>query len=464
MKRGALGVIIAGGLASGCIITLPPASTATDGGDVTHDDTHPVTTGTTGTTDTASTTGTTGGETTTSSTAGTTATTTGTTDATTGTTGGALCDDGVQNGDETDLDCGGSCSPCATGSACVVDADCASASCEAGVCTDAACNDGVQNGDETDLDCGGSCMDCTVGQACLGDDDCVGTCTNNLCDPVECTMDAECAALDGPCSMGACVDGSCAPQAINEAAACDDGDLCTDKTTCTAGVCGGGLNADCSDLDDACNLGACDPQDGLCKAQALADGTPCNDGDNCTVDDACLAGACVDQDGADHLLYDGFADNSKGWTFFNDQWAIGPAQAGCGDPGVDHSPTDDNGVAGVVLGGCLVTPGGNALVSPKIDASGQKELWLSFYHVLNNDNPATESRVEVWDGGKWVILEAFAPVSEADWTLSEYDLAPYANPGLQIRWWHTLLADQPPAVGAWNVDDVVLGPATCAPY
>ncbi len=52
--------------------------------------------------------------------------------------GGPTCNDGIQNGDETGVDCGGSvCPACPT------------------------CNDGVQNGDETGVDCGGSsCPPC----------------------------------------------------------------------------------------------------------------------------------------------------------------------------------------------------------------------------------------------------------------------------------------------------------------
>lgn len=50
------------------------------------------------------------------------------------------CTDGVQNGDETDVDCGGVlCDACPT------------------------CSDGVQNGDETGVDCGGSCPPCDPG-------------------------------------------------------------------------------------------------------------------------------------------------------------------------------------------------------------------------------------------------------------------------------------------------------------
>ena len=47
------------------------------------------------------------------------------------------CTDGIQNGDETGVDCGGpDCDPCQAGPT---------------------CSDGIQNGDETGVDCGGSC-------------------------------------------------------------------------------------------------------------------------------------------------------------------------------------------------------------------------------------------------------------------------------------------------------------------
>lgn len=50
------------------------------------------------------------------------------------------CSDGVQNGDEEGVDCGGSnCAPCPS------------------------CNDGVQNGNETGVDCGGDCSPCGGG-------------------------------------------------------------------------------------------------------------------------------------------------------------------------------------------------------------------------------------------------------------------------------------------------------------
>ena len=47
---------------------------------------------------------------------------------------GPACNDGMKNGDETDVDCGGSCNGCADGEGCGAPADCTSGSCNAGVC------------------------------------------------------------------------------------------------------------------------------------------------------------------------------------------------------------------------------------------------------------------------------------------------------------------------------------------
>lgn len=47
----------------------------------------------------------------------------------------STCSDGIQNGSETGIDCGGTCDDCFT------------------------CTDGIQNGNETGIDCGGDCPD-----------------------------------------------------------------------------------------------------------------------------------------------------------------------------------------------------------------------------------------------------------------------------------------------------------------
>ena len=91
--------------------------------------------------------------------------------------------DGVKNGDETDVDCGGTKAP-----ACVDTKGCALASdCKSGVCTNKICqaptsSDGVQNGNETGVDCGGAgAPKCPTGTGCLVD----GDCANVKCDTVQ---------------------------------------------------------------------------------------------------------------------------------------------------------------------------------------------------------------------------------------------------------------------------------------
>ncbi len=89
------------------------------------------------------------------------------------------CNDGIQNGDETGVDCGGSCSACqaandcpashpyACGGGCYTDkAQAESAGCTGGGGNEPTCNDGIQNGNETGVDCGGSCPACQQEPTC----------------------------------------------------------------------------------------------------------------------------------------------------------------------------------------------------------------------------------------------------------------------------------------------------------
>ena len=79
--------------------------------------------------------------------------------------GGPTCSDGIQNGNETGVDCGGpDCPACPTCSDGVQNGnetgvDCGGPDCLA--CP--TCSDGIQNGNETGVDCGGSCPPCGGG-------------------------------------------------------------------------------------------------------------------------------------------------------------------------------------------------------------------------------------------------------------------------------------------------------------
>jgi hypothetical protein len=89
------------------------------------------------------------------------------------------CRDRLRDGDETDIDCGGSCQPCAAAKHCTVAEDCQSRACDAGSCRAASCSDGVRDGYESDVDCGSSCGKCAAGLVCAADSDCASNNCNN---------------------------------------------------------------------------------------------------------------------------------------------------------------------------------------------------------------------------------------------------------------------------------------------
>lgn len=93
------------------------------------------------------------------------------------------CFDGVKNGHETGIDCGGTeCGLCPSGQGCESGGDCLSGICNAGICEDPSCSDGIYNGFETDVDCGGFCNPCPIGDRCAIDSDCsTGNCQSGVC-------------------------------------------------------------------------------------------------------------------------------------------------------------------------------------------------------------------------------------------------------------------------------------------
>ena len=101
----------------------------------------------------------------------------------------STCNNGRQDGDETHLDCGGSCSPCPDGAGCTVKEDCESGVCTNESCMIPTCSDGVKNGREAGVDCGTiSCPRCEPGQGCRTGADCKsGVCWSGTCEAPTCT-------------------------------------------------------------------------------------------------------------------------------------------------------------------------------------------------------------------------------------------------------------------------------------
>lgn len=179
--------------------------------------------------------------------------------------------------------------------------------------------------------CQGTPYSCDDGNVCTLDVcDGAGGCRNLIDNNAPCNDGNACTSND-ICSNGACVSGpptvcndgnvcttdSCDPATgcifTNNSAPCDDGNACTHTDTCGGGACSGTAytcndnNACTSDICDGaggctfinncddgnpCTIDSCDPATG-CFYTNVADGTPCDDGWDCTTDDACWGGYCT---------------------------------------------------------------------------------------------------------------------------------------------------------------------------
>ena len=156
---------------------------------------------------------------------------------------------------------------------------------------------------------------------CERDTDCNDRnwCTNDACVEVDgvgsvcewslavnsCFINNVCFAVDDVNPNNACqVCDLAAPTSwtpFAEGDACDDGNLCTENTTCQEGACLG--NTVLCDDEDPCTADVCSPVLG-CRFEAVSDalGVACDDGDVCTTGDVCIDGACA---GAPRVCDDG---------------------------------------------------------------------------------------------------------------------------------------------------------------
>jgi len=150
---------------------------------------------------------------------------------------------------------------------------------------------------------------CDDGDACTAGDQCTAgackagsakscaddgnPCTTEACDQAAgCQSVANAAPCDdgNPCTSGdGCAGGKC--QGAANTQPCDDGDPCSAGDLCSAGACKAGQFADCAD-DNPCTLDQCQPKVGC--AHLPMGGSPCDDGNLCTIGDKCgTEGSCA---------------------------------------------------------------------------------------------------------------------------------------------------------------------------
>lgn len=169
---------------------------------------------------------------------------------------------------------------------------------------------------------------------------------------------------------------------------------------------------------------------------------------------------------ADVIFKDDFSSNT-GWTL-GTNWEIGatkvsPAAVGNGDPALDNSATNDNGVLGAKLGGNIGAPDGlhglYFATSPVYNLANATKVNVSFFRWLNSDYfPYMTSRLEAFDGSAWKTLynNGSTFVTDNSWTKQTYDVSAFAdrNAAFRLRYSYDVTSNGVYTIGGWNVDDL----------
>jgi hypothetical protein len=279
--------------------------------------------------------------------------------------------------------------------------------------------------------------------------------------------------------------------AVDDFGVCDTGDpglcavgnyLCSGNTLICVGsppgeeVCDGADN-DCDGQNDEdlptqgtfCTIGGCAGEKHCIGGQDKCMPIPINEPEICNdgIDNNC------DGD-VDPMLPPFFIDSfndlqNSTWTL-DLEWQIGPAVAGLSaptgffpDPGQDTTPTADNRLAGVVIGGdaTILPHMPRYLTSKLLDISGApSSVVLAFRRWLSSDAaPLMTSTVEVNEGSKYVRVfeNTGQQIADSAWTHQAYDVTAYKNQAFQIRFGVEVGEGDPPqSVGSWSIDDVRL--------
>jgi hypothetical protein len=191
----------------------------------------------------------------------------------------------------------------------------------------------------------------------------------------------------------------------------------------------------------------------------------------------CSGGTCVTGPTCGTKYFsDDFSSSSGGWQL-GPTWQIGSATAStCGgstgnDPATDHTSTSDNGIAGVVIGGCYSTSTtmstASCLTSPNIDASSASSLYLSFWRHLHTDYPnyvSTTVDVSSNGGTSWsniYAVQAGVGVNDSQWNYQQYTVTSYKSSTFRVRFCYQVTSTGAFTRGGWNIDDVVVSSSPC---
>lgn len=239
---------------------------------------------------------------------------------------------------------------------------------------------------------------------------------------------------------------------------------------CTADkVCG---NLDAANDNNACTDDACNADTGVITHTNV----PVDDTNVCTFD------LCDPVTGVAHLpgrvlFEEDFSDNGASWQL-GPQWVIGSAAPSSGglsggnDPAMDHTMTNDDGVATTAQGALVTaTAAPSTMTSPAITIAGvpaTEFVTLSFWRWLNADaSPEMTATIEAFNGTAFVpvwtnsVQVIDAPPLGTGWVEVRVDVTAEAiacqTAGSPFRFrFGFSKGSAAPSIGGWNVDDLTL--------
>ncbi len=143
------------------------------------------------------------------------------------------CENGQLDANESDVDCGQTCSKCQDGMHCFIGSDCASGFCVDSICKESTCSDNMKGPNESDVDCGGPCPGCKVGKSCVTDNDCASglSCKSGKCSE---SLESICHNLKFDPMYES--DKDCGKLCIKWKK-CDSGKSCLSSSDCASGNC-----------------------------------------------------------------------------------------------------------------------------------------------------------------------------------------------------------------------------------
>jgi hypothetical protein len=272
------------------------------------------------------------------------------------------CTDGIQNGSETGIDCGGSCPACPTCSDGVQNGTETGIDCGGSCPACPTCFDGIRNGNETGVDCGGSCMACP-------------TCTDGIQNGTETGID--CGGSCPACPTTTCTDGV---QNGTETGI-DCGGSCPACPTCIDGIQNGNeTGIDCGGSCAACPTCSDGVQNGT------ETGIDC--GGSCP---ACPSGGSIQVTTiAGHYF-------ESGW----DGWADGGSD--CARVSSTNSP---EGSFSIQIRDNSGTP--SAMTSPTYNLTQYDSVTVEFKFKATSFETGEDFWLRYYNGSTWVTSKAYS--------------------------------------------------------